>query len=90
MLSGYSYGSASCKNQNGVSVGTPDNANKKVTGITISDSDIISCDFINILNKGSITIIKDSQPDSSQDFGFTTTGDGLSNFSLDDDTDATL
>jgi hypothetical protein len=40
--------------------------------------------------KGSITIIKDSQPDSAQDFSFTTTGTGLSAFSLDDDADPVL
>lgn len=38
----------------------------------------------------SIKIIKDSVPDNAQDFAFTTTGTGLSNFSLDDDADATL
>jgi tRNA A37 threonylcarbamoyltransferase TsaD len=32
-----------------------------------------------------ITIIKDAVPDSAQDFAFTTTGTGLSNFTLDDD-----
>jgi uncharacterized repeat protein (TIGR01451 family) len=50
MLSGYSYGSASCKNQAGAPVGTIDNPNKRVTGITISNSDIISCDFVNSAN----------------------------------------
>ena len=38
----------------------------------------------------SITIIKDAQPNSSQDFSFTTTGNGLSNFILDDDNDVIL
>ena len=38
----------------------------------------------------SITVIKDAQPDNAQDFAFTTTGNGLSNFSLDDDADGTL
>jgi hypothetical protein len=36
---------------------------------------------------GGITIIKDAVPNSSQDFAFTTTGAGLSAFSLDDDSD---
>jgi uncharacterized repeat protein (TIGR01451 family) len=36
---------------------------------------------------GTITIKKDSVPDSAQDFGFAVTGDGLSPFSLDDDGD---
>ena len=39
---------------------------------------------------GSITIIKDAQPDDAQDFAFTTSGTGLSSFSLDDDANATL
>ena len=39
---------------------------------------------------GSITIIKNAAPDAAQDFAFTTTGTGLSSFSLDDDADATL
>jgi uncharacterized repeat protein (TIGR01451 family) len=39
---------------------------------------------------GSITIIKDATPDDPQDFAFTATGSGVSNFSLDDDTDGTL
>lgn len=39
---------------------------------------------------GSITIIKDAVPNDAQDFGFTTTGTGLSPFSLDDDSDNTL
>jgi hypothetical protein len=39
---------------------------------------------------GSITIIKDAAPNNAQDFAFTTTGTGLSSFSLDDDADATL
>ena len=37
-----------------------------------------------------LTIVKDTQPDGPQDFAFTTTGAGLSPFSLDDDTDPTL
>ncbi len=37
-----------------------------------------------------VTIVKDAQPNSDQDFAFTTTGSGLSDFSLDDDADGTL
>ncbi|QQG43355.1 MAG: DNRLRE domain-containing protein [Candidatus Daviesbacteria bacterium] len=39
---------------------------------------------------GTIVIIKNSVPNDEQDFSFTTSGDGLSDFSLDDDTDNTL
>lgn len=42
------------------------------------------------VQNGSIIIVKDALPDNAQDFAFTTTGAGLSNFSLDDDADATL
>ena len=39
---------------------------------------------------GTLTIVKNAVPDNAQDFAFTTTGTGLSNFSLDDDLDSTL
>jgi Prealbumin-like fold domain len=39
---------------------------------------------------GSITIVKTVVPTDPQDFSFTTTGSGLSNFILDDDSDGTL
>jgi hypothetical protein len=39
---------------------------------------------------GAITIVKDAVPNGATDFAFTTTGAGLSNFSLDDDADGTL
>jgi hypothetical protein len=39
---------------------------------------------------GSITIIKDAIPNAAVDFAFTTTGTGLSSFTLDDDADLTL
>lgn len=41
-------------------------------------------------NDATITITKDAVPNSAQDFAFTTTGTGLSAFSLDDDADPTL
>ncbi|WP_159065964.1 DUF7933 domain-containing protein [Deinococcus ficus] len=37
-----------------------------------------------------LTIIQNSMPDAAQDFVFTTTGTGLSGFTLDDDTDPAL
>ncbi|WP_408950764.1 beta strand repeat-containing protein [Lysobacter sp. Hz 25] len=39
---------------------------------------------------GTIVIVKDAVPNDAQDFAFTTTGTGLSAFSLDDDADGTL
>jgi uncharacterized repeat protein (TIGR01451 family) len=38
----------------------------------------------------SLTIVKDAIPNDAQDFAFSTTGDDLSSFSLDDDADGTL
>ena len=49
-----------------------------------------TCTFVNSVQKGSITIVKDAVPNGPQDFAFTTTGTGLSGFSLDDDSDAAL
>lgn len=40
--------------------------------------------------RGTIVIVKDAVPNDAQDFAFTTTGTGLSDFSLDDDADGTL
>ncbi|MES3006023.1 MAG: hypothetical protein V4664_03700 [Patescibacteria group bacterium] len=39
---------------------------------------------------GTITIVKDTVPNDTQDFSFTTTGSGLSSFSLDDDGETTI
>lgn len=49
-----------------------------------------TCIFHNTFSPASIVIIKDSVPNDAQDFSFTATGSGLSNFSLDDDGDGTL
>src|SRR5262249_43486523 len=43
-----------------------------------------------VVYPSTITVIKDAVPNSPQDFNFTTTGTGLSDFSLDDDADPTL
>lgn len=48
-----------------------------------------TCTITNIAY-GTIGITKVASPQSPQDFGFTTSGKGLSTFSLDDDTDGTL
>ena len=66
-----------------------DLASNKVT-IDLDPDEGIICTFSN-QGRGTIVIIKDTQPDGPQDFGFTTTG-GLvpATFELDDDADATL
>jgi hypothetical protein len=57
--------------------------------ISTANNTITSVTLCNKLNTGTITIIKDAQPDNAQDFTFTTTG-GLSSFSLDDDSNSVL
>jgi hypothetical protein len=42
-----------------------------------------------VIFPGSITIVKDASPNALQDFGYTTSGTGLSAFSLDDDSGVT-
>ena len=48
-----------------------------------------TCSYSNVA-RGSIVVVLDAQPNDAQDFAYTTTGSGLSNFSLDDDADGTL
>ena len=55
----------------------------------LDPGETVTCTFLNVMD-GSITIVKDADPADGTDFGFTTTGAGLSDFSLDDDGDATL
>ncbi len=57
------------------------------SGTTSSDA---TCIFNNAVQAGTITIKKNAVPNDAQDFAFTTTGSGTSNFSLDDDADGTL
>jgi hypothetical protein len=59
------------------------------TTINVQPEDDIVCTFTNQIKSG-LTIIKNTVPDDEQDFAFTTSGTGLSNFSLDDDADNTL
>ncbi|MCJ7826176.1 VWA domain-containing protein, partial [Patescibacteria group bacterium] len=57
LLAGYSYGSATCKKSTGAGVGSP--ISQGVGSITVGTDDIISCDFINTENKGSIQVGKE-------------------------------
>ena len=67
---------------NTVSITPPSTINdSNASNNSASDTDI---------RAGSITIVKNAAPDSPQNFAFTTSGTGLSAFSLDDDADATL
>jgi hypothetical protein len=60
------------------------------SSVTSALTDLAGPFPVNLNNCAKITIIKDAQPNSAQDFTYTTTGTGLSSFSLDDDSDATL
>ena len=46
---------------------------------TVGAGDTIVCTFTNAKD-ATVKIVKDAQPDDAQDFGFTTTGSGLSDF----------
>jgi prealbumin domain-containing protein len=76
--SGWTQSSATCSD------GSP------VSNINASPGEQITCTFVN-KKRGSITIVKDAQPNDPQDFSFTA-GGGLSptSFQLDDDSDGTL
>jgi len=73
---GYTFGSAVCKNQTGAIEGT--STPNGVNNINISNSDIISCDFINneLPQTGSITITKNVVPNDSSVWDFTVSGLG--------------
>ena len=55
----------------------------------LDPGETVKCTFTNI-QRGTITIIKDAQPNDAQNFGFTSTASGLSFFDLDDDDNGTL
>ena len=76
--SGWAPASASCSD------GSP------VTNIDVGPTETVTCTFVS-QKQGSVTIVKDAQPNDAQDFAFTAAG-GLSpsTFSLDDDSDGTL
>ena len=76
--SGWELGSATCDD------GSP------VSNINVAAGETVTCTFTHE-QQGSITVVKDAQPNDAQNFSFTA-GGGLSpaNFSLDDDSDGTL
>lgn len=65
---------------------TPNILNNSATAAVTKGGTTV-CIFSNLVNRGSITIIKDAIPDDSQDFSFVATGSGVVNFDLDDDGD---
>lgn len=81
-LAGYST-TIVCKDLNGTGAIVAQATNTSVSVPLVDDADVI-CTVTNTA-AGSITIVKDAIANSLQDFGFTTTGTGVSNFTLDDD-----
>lgn len=88
-LSSYAT-SISCTNANAASTTVlPSGSGQSFTITPQSLTDNITCTLTNTPG-GTIVIVKDAAPNDAQDFSFTTSGTGLSAFSLDDDSDATL
>jgi uncharacterized repeat protein (TIGR01451 family) len=76
-----------CSDTDGGS-GPSASSTKPLTGsIDLDDDETVTCTFTNTA-RATIVIVKDAQPNSAQDFGFTTTGLATASFTLDDDGDA--
>ncbi|QLG69612.1 MAG: internalin, putative [Candidatus Woesebacteria bacterium] len=86
-LNNYTTQWSCTKNGSSYLSGTGTSASGIQIGKSGNTEDSVVCTFTNTLNQGTITIVKDAQPNDPQDFSFT--GD-LGNFSLDDDDDQTL
>lgn len=65
---------------------TPDILSGSATA-TVEKDGVTICVFSNLVNRGSITIIKDAIPDNPEDFNFVATGSDVGGFILDDDGD---
>ncbi|MFA6981802.1 MAG: hypothetical protein WC243_02150, partial [Patescibacteria group bacterium] len=67
---------------------TPDILNNRAAA-TVTKGNTTVCLFSNAVNRGSITVVKDTVPNDEQDFGFTITGiPALGGFTIDDDGDS--
>jgi hypothetical protein len=60
------------------------NAGDNAVTIDLAAGESITCTFTNTKG-GSITIVKNAVPDDGQDFAYTATGTGVTDFTLDDD-----
>lgn len=89
-LTNYSS-SVACRDLNGTGTVIASNASSGSVTVNVADGSDVVCTITNTrINNATLTIVKDAQPNDAQDFAFTVTGSGLSNFSLDDDSDVTL
>ncbi|MEX2131867.1 MAG: SdrD B-like domain-containing protein, partial [Pseudohongiellaceae bacterium] len=85
-VSGWTLSSISCT----PATNTSTNVVTGVASITLTAGANVTCTFVNSrVASGSLTIVKDSQPDNAQAFNFSTSGAGLNNFTLDDDGNTT-
>jgi uncharacterized repeat protein (TIGR01451 family) len=87
-LSGYTS-SISCRDLNGNGSVIASGNGTSLANVPIADAADVVCTITNTAS-GSITIVKDAVPNDPQNFSFTATGTGVSNFLLDDDSDPTL
>ncbi|MBK6595404.1 MAG: hypothetical protein IPG23_23310 [Burkholderiales bacterium] len=84
---GWTLSSISCT----PSSGTSTNLTAGSATIVLAAGDNIVCTFVNTKpTTGSITIVKDAQPNDAQDFAFTPSQATMPQFLLDDDSDSTL
>jgi hypothetical protein len=84
---GWTLASISCT----PSSGTSTNLTAATATIVLAAGDNIVCTFVNTKPAtGSITIVKDAQPNDAQDFAFTPSQATMPQFLLDDDSDSTL
>ena len=82
---GFDLGAIVCDDGDSATASSGDLAKLRAT-FELDPGETVTCVFTNV-QRGTITIIKNAQPDSEQDFAFSATGSGLSAFSLDDDGD---
>lgn len=87
-LASYSS-SVECRDLNGTGTIIASGTGTTIASVPIADGSDVVCVITNTA-AGSITIVKDAVPNSAQDFAFTASGTGTTNFSLDDDSDPTL
>ena len=77
---GWDLTSISCNDANSTG-----NVGTRTATFIVASEETVKCTFTNT-KQGKITIVKDAVPNDGQDFSFTSTGTGTSNFILDDDT----
>jgi uncharacterized repeat protein (TIGR01451 family) len=83
-LAGWDLTGLTCTDPSG---GTSTSMTNRKATISLAAGETVTCTFTNT-KRGKITIIKDALPNDAQDFAFTSVS--LGNFSLDDDSNATL